>query len=99
LESLGLILWDFTNRTMVFIRNGHHVLWTTTGVPPLPSMLSAEGNLLEELLLYFDALFTEPMVLPLPRDHCHHIHLPSGTPPVAVRPYHYAHTQKHELEP
>jgi hypothetical protein len=25
LESLGLILWDFTARTIVFVRNGHQV--------------------------------------------------------------------------
>jgi hypothetical protein len=26
LESLGLILWDFSKRTMSFVRNGHRVL-------------------------------------------------------------------------
>jgi hypothetical protein len=27
LESLGPILWDFTARTIVFVRNGHRVCW------------------------------------------------------------------------
>jgi hypothetical protein len=96
LESLGPILWDFTKRTMAFVCIGHHVLWTTVDTPLLPSLLSVEGNPLEELLLHFDTLFTEPMGLPLLWDHCHHIYLLPGTPPVVVRPYHYAHT--HELE-
>jgi hypothetical protein len=98
LESLGPILWDFTKRTMAFVCIGHRVLWTTVDTPLLPSLLFAEGNPLEELLLHFDTLFTEPMGLPLSWDHCHHIYLLPGTPPVVVRPYHYAHTQKHELE-
>jgi hypothetical protein len=98
LESLGLILWDFTKQTMVFVRNGHRVLWTTANAPPQPSLLAAEGDLMKELLLHFDALFTEPTGLLPPWDRCHHIHLLLGTPLVAVRPYRYAHTQKHELE-
>jgi hypothetical protein len=83
---------------MAFVRNGHHVLWTTADAPPQASLLSTKGDLLQELLLHFDVLFAEPTGLPPPRDSCHHIHLLPGTPPVAVRPYCYAHMQKHELE-
>jgi hypothetical protein len=74
------------------------MLWTTVGVPPQPMLLSAEGDLLEELLLHFNAHFAEPTGLPPPRDRCQHIHLLPGTPPVAVWPYCYAHMQKHELD-
>jgi hypothetical protein len=66
LESIGLILWDFCKRTMALVRNGHHVLWMTTDAPPQPSLLTAEGNLMDELLLRFNALFTEPTGLPPP---------------------------------
>jgi hypothetical protein len=90
LESLGSILWDFTKRTLAFVCNRHRVLWTTADMPPQPSMLITEGDLMEELLLLFDALFTEPTGLSLQQDHCHHIHLLPGTPPVVVRPYRYA---------
>jgi hypothetical protein len=98
LESLGPILCDFTKHTMAFVRNGHHVLWTTADAPPQPSLLSAKDDLLEELLLHFNTLFIEPTSLPPPWDRCHHIDLLPGTPPVVVRLYRYVHTQKHELE-
>jgi hypothetical protein len=32
-ESLGPILWDFGCRTIVFVRNGHRVLWTAVAHP------------------------------------------------------------------
>jgi hypothetical protein len=70
----------------------------TVDVPPQSSLLTTEGDLMEELLLHFDTLFTKTRGLPLPRDRCHHIHMLPGTPPVAVRSYRYTHAQKHELE-
>jgi hypothetical protein len=30
LESLGLILWDFNARTIIFVRNGHRFCWHAT---------------------------------------------------------------------
>jgi hypothetical protein len=34
LESLGLILWDFHNRAMTFVQNGHRMRWTMEGAKP-----------------------------------------------------------------
>jgi hypothetical protein len=63
LESLGPIIWDFRNQTMAFIRNEHRVRCTMEGAPPQLELLAAEGDLMEELLLHFDSLFTEPTCL------------------------------------
>jgi hypothetical protein len=99
LESLGPILWDFGRRTMAFVRNGHRVLWQTTKtLPASPVLMAAHANLMGDLLDNFTDLFIEPSGLPPPSDRCHEIRLLSGTPPVAVRPYRYAHVQKQELE-
>jgi hypothetical protein len=70
----------------------------TVDTPPQPLLLIAEGDVMEEFLLHFNALFTEPTGLPPPWNHWHHIHLLSGTLPMAVWPYRYALMQKHELE-
>jgi hypothetical protein len=55
LESLGPILWDFTARTIAFVRNGHQVCWQdiepVAGAPPL---LSINGEVLEDLSRCFD---------------------------------------------
>jgi hypothetical protein len=59
---------------------------------------AASGEVLEELLLRFAALFAEPTGLPPQRQRCHQICLLPGTLPVAVRPYWYAQHQKQELE-
>jgi hypothetical protein len=79
----------------MFIRNGHHVLWATVAsgstIPLPPSLLSAEGELMEELLHEFLALFQEPTGLPPPQNMMHMIHLLPGTMLVAVQPYRYAH--------
>jgi hypothetical protein len=68
LESLGSILWDFSCRTMVFIRNGHWVTWSVshTAIAPPTSLLAASGDIMEELMGEFDPLFTAPTGLPLP---------------------------------
>jgi hypothetical protein len=44
------------------------------------------------------SLFQEPIGLLPPRSRSHQIHLHPGTALVVVRPYHYAHAQKAELE-
>jgi hypothetical protein len=54
-------------------------------------MLSAEGELMDELLHEFLPLFQEPTGLPPARNRAHHIHLLPSTAVVAVRPYHYVH--------
>jgi hypothetical protein len=59
---------------------------------------AAEGDLMEELLLRFDALFVEPYGLPPEQERCHHIHLLPSTTLVTVRLYRYAHAQKQKLE-
>jgi hypothetical protein len=46
----------------------------------------------------FAPLFADLGGLPLKRRYNHHIRLLPGTKPVAVRPYHYVHAQKTELE-
>jgi hypothetical protein len=33
LESLRLVLWDFGLHTLAFVRNNHHVLWSTVASP------------------------------------------------------------------
>jgi hypothetical protein len=97
LESLGPILWDFKNNTISFVRHGRAVRWSASAPPdPLgPTITAASGEILEELLLQFVALFVEPTGLPSQR---HQIRLLPGTPPVAVRPYRYVQHQKQELE-
>jgi hypothetical protein len=53
--------------------------------------MSVDADLMGDLLDNFVAIFTEPTGLPPQRDRCHEIRLLSDTPPVAVRPYHYAY--------
>jgi hypothetical protein len=100
LDSLGPVLWDFKNRTLSFERNGRTVRWSASALPkPLgPAITAASGDVMGELLLHFAPLFAEPTGLPPHRQRCHQIRLLLGTPPVAVRPYRYAHHQKQELE-
>jgi hypothetical protein len=99
LEPLEPILWDFKHRTVRFVRDGHTVLWSAEQPAPVPpALLTVSGDLMEGLLLGFAPLFTEPTGLPPQWGRCHQIRLLPGTPPVAVRPYRYAHHQKLELE-
>jgi hypothetical protein len=87
LESLGPILWDFSRRTMGFVRNGCRVFWTATPTSPGRTVLMATTpDLLDELLLQFTAIFEEPSGLSPERRQSHQICLLSGTPPVVVRP-------------
>jgi hypothetical protein len=73
LESLGLFLWDFKNRTLSFERNGRTVRWSASAPPePLgPAIAAASGDVMGELLLRFAPLFTELTGLPPQRQHCH----------------------------
>ncbi|KAA0045216.1 Ty3/gypsy retrotransposon protein [Cucumis melo var. makuwa] len=50
------------------------------------------------LLKQFARVFEWPATLPPQRSIEHHIYLKSGTDPVNVRPYRYAHHQKEEME-
>jgi hypothetical protein len=105
LRTLGPILWDFDTLTMTFSRQGRHVWWEGLGgAAPAPQLQlavaddEAEHPLLTQLLQQHSDLFDEPQGLPPIREYDHHIHLPPGTAPVAVRPYRYPKLQKDELE-
>jgi hypothetical protein len=64
LESLGLILWDFSHDTQAFVRNGHHVAWSSSTISPAPTTTALlavpDGELMEVLLQEFAPLFSEP---------------------------------------
>jgi hypothetical protein len=69
LESLGPVLWDFASRTIAFVRNGYHILWTAVGSPtPSPCLAAVSTDLMEDLLQSFAPLFDTPIGLPPPRD-------------------------------
>lgn len=53
---------------------------------------------IQTLINQFGALFQPSSSLPLARETDHHIHLLPQSAPVNVRPYHYPHYQKHEIE-
>jgi hypothetical protein len=53
---------------------------------------------MDTLLKSYSGIFEELRGLPPQRTHDHHIHLMSGTPPIAVRPYHYPQLLKDEVE-
>jgi hypothetical protein len=47
LNSLGSVLWDFASRTIAFMRNGHHVLWTAVGSStPSPRLATVSTDLM-----------------------------------------------------
>ena len=52
----------------------------------------------EQLLTEFEDVFLEPKSLPPHRTLDHEIHLLSNSVPVNVRPYHYPHFRKGEIE-
>jgi hypothetical protein len=93
--SLGPILWDFGCRTLAFIRNGRHVLWSVAASPSsAPTLAVASPDMMDDLLLQYTCLFDTLIGLPLARKRCQRIHLSPGTEAVAVRQYRYAYTQK-----
>jgi hypothetical protein len=61
-------------------------------------LLTAINDFMEDLLLRFVRLFTEPTSLPHVRPRSHQIQLMPRISPVMVQPYRYAHAQKAELE-
>jgi hypothetical protein len=61
-------------------------------------LLTAINDFMEDLLLRFARLFTEPTSLPHVRPRSHQIQLMPRISPVMVRPYRYAHAQKAKLE-
>jgi hypothetical protein len=67
LKSLGPILWDFEGHTMAFVRNGHPILFTTAiSSSSQLTLMVVDGDLMDDLLLHFDNLFTKPSSLPPP---------------------------------
>jgi hypothetical protein len=69
LESLSPILWDFSRRTMAFMRNGHRVTWTAldTVMPSPAPLFTATDDIMEALLEKFETLFATPCGLLLVR--------------------------------
>jgi len=99
LRTLGPILWDFTNLTMLFWRHDHRVQWSGNRTQINPRVTAtATVDFLTALLDEFADLFAEPKGLPPQRTFDHRIHLLPGTPPIAVRPYRYAQLLKDEIE-
>jgi hypothetical protein len=73
LEALGPILWDFSQRTMGSVCNGHRILWHASDTEGSRSSLhgileSADdddtSNLMDDLLEWFTPLFEAPIGLP-----------------------------------
>jgi hypothetical protein len=65
LESLGPVLWDFTKRTIAFVRGGRRVHWYAAGTSPPPSSIAATtGDFMDEVLQGFDDVFHKPTGLP-----------------------------------
>jgi hypothetical protein len=94
LESLGPILWDFSRRTMAFVRNGHRVTWTAPDAAtssPVP-LFSGTGDIMEAVLDEFEPLIATPCGLPPARARTPHsapagYNAHSGAPiPVRVCP-------------
>jgi hypothetical protein len=56
-----------------------------------PAILAVNGDVMSDLLLRFNELFTEPAGLSPQHTYIHQIRLLPGTAPVAVRPYRYAY--------
>lgn len=93
LSTLGPILWDFQQLTLSFWHHEQQITWH--GIPlsrhTLMDLQQARTDVMQELLQEFNILFAEPQCLPPQRSLDHRIHLQPGTPPIAVRPYRYAH--------
>ncbi|WVZ94364.1 hypothetical protein U9M48_040263 [Paspalum notatum var. saurae] len=100
--TLGPILWDFDQRHLSFRWEGHRVQWRgirpVARRPHIASLAVRDQLLPDDLLDSFIDVFATPTGLPPARACDHRIHLRLGTPPVAVRPYRYAHLQKDKLE-
>ncbi|GJT60682.1 ty3-gypsy retrotransposon protein [Tanacetum coccineum] len=77
-------------------------LYSLTSEEQTQSTIAAEGVAVPpeivQLLTRFESLFQVPTTLPPHRSVDHRIHLYPNTKPVNVRPYHYPHYQKGEME-
>jgi hypothetical protein len=65
LEYLGPVLWYFVHRTLVFIHNSHHVLWSV--VASLLTLAVTSPDVMNNLFLQYTNLFSAPTSLPLAR--------------------------------
>ncbi|XP_068644717.1 uncharacterized protein [Aristolochia californica] len=103
LQQLGLILWDFTSLTMGFTSGQHHITLHGTHAPSLCALhhlqaADSDRSHLHSLIAEFGDLFMASQSLPPIRNCDHQIRLQMGMEPVVVRPYHYPHFQKDEIE-
>jgi hypothetical protein len=76
LKSLGLIVWDFTALSMVFLHDSQSMRFIGYGgqAPGLCS-IQPQDDLLKTLLTTYADIFEEPQSLPPQRHNDHHIHL------------------------
>ncbi|XP_068641881.1 uncharacterized protein [Aristolochia californica] len=102
LQTLGPILLDFSFLTMSFYLAGSRLLLQGCQVDrahrihTLQTLEQPTSTIVD--LVEFSDLFQEPSGLPTLR-HCDHmICLKPGSKVVVVRPYHYPHLQKDEIE-
>ncbi|XP_068645139.1 uncharacterized protein [Aristolochia californica] len=103
IQKLGPILWDFTSLTMTFTSGQQDLTLHGTHAPAcctLQNLLvtTSDNSNLQSLISEFGDLFREPQSLPPIRTYDHLIWLKLGSKPVIVRPYHYPHVQKDEIE-
>ncbi|KAH7565427.1 hypothetical protein JRO89_XS09G0205300 [Xanthoceras sorbifolium] len=88
LQSLGVILWDFSKLTMQFSWKGHNVQLSGNGSSP--TVLANQGEdtkvslppIVSEILDTYSEVFSEPKGLPPQRSFDHHIPLITGSSPV-----------------
>jgi hypothetical protein len=76
LKSLGLIVWDFTALSMVFLHDSQSMRFIGYGgqAPGLCS-IQPQDDLLKTLLTTYADIFEEPQSLPPQRHNDHRIHL------------------------
>jgi hypothetical protein len=52
------MLWDFGRQTLVFVHNDCHVLWSVApALTTTPTLTATAPNMLDDLLLQYDAVF------------------------------------------
>jgi hypothetical protein len=71
---------------------------TTTNTLSVDNNTEQQAPFLVKLLDQFQDVFVEPIGLPPPRSTDHYIPLHPSIEAVDVRPYHYPHFQKNEIE-
>jgi hypothetical protein len=99
LKTLGPITWDFTARSVAFWHHDRVVMWCGIGGEEVSlAAMTATKDLMNSLLQDYTDLFAESRGLRPARRNNHHIHLLSGTAPIAVRSYRYPQLLKDEIE-